>query len=67
MNNGGNYVFLWVIAIVQMLHEFLGQYNIPVCYDFPTSHDEDWNTPLVEGCPMELTVTPAKAVLRFQK
>ncbi len=51
----------------QMLHEFLDQYKIPICYDFPTSHDEDWNTPLVEGCPVELTVTPSKVTLHFQK
>lgn len=51
----------------QMLHEFLDQYQIPICYDFPTSHDEDWNSPLIEGCPVELTVTPAKATLRFTR
>ena len=51
----------------QMLHEFLDEYQIPICYDFPTSHDESWNTPMIEGCPVELTVTPEKASLKFKK
>lgn len=51
----------------QMLHEFLDEYKIPICYDFPTSHDEDWNTPLVEGCPVELNVAADKVTLKFRK
>ena len=51
----------------QMLHEFLDEYQIPICYDFPTSHDESWNTPMIEGCPVELTVTPEKSSLKFKK
>ena len=34
----------------EMLVETLNQYDIPVCYDFPASHDEDWNYPMIEGC-----------------
>lgn len=49
----------------EMLHEFLSQYNIPVCYDFPTSHDEDLNYPLIEGCPATLQVTSTESTLKF--
>lgn len=48
-----------------MLHEFLSQYRIPICYDFPTSHDEEWNLPLIEGCPVQLDVAADKVTLKF--
>ena len=49
----------------EMLSETLNKYNIPVCYDFPASHDEKWNYPLIEGCPATLTVAPEGATLTF--
>lgn len=50
----------------RMLHEYLNEYDIPICYDFPTSHDESWNTPLVEGCPVEFKVDKKKVTLKFK-
>ena len=49
----------------EMLSETLNKYDIPVCYDFPASHDENWNYPLIEGCPAELDVNPQGVTLRF--
>ena len=51
----------------EMLSETLNKYNIPVCYDFPASHDEDWNYPMIEGCPATLRVTPEGVSLTFEK
>lgn len=51
----------------EMLSETLNQYNIPVCYDFPASHDESWNYPIIEGCPATLTVAPEGVTLKFEK
>lgn len=51
----------------EMLSETLNKYNIPVCYDFPASHDENWNYPLIEGCPAVLDVTPEGVHLTFEK
>ena len=50
----------------EMLAETLNGYNIPVCYDFPASHDEDWNYPMIEGCPALLEVTPQGVTLTFE-
>jgi len=49
----------------QMLAETLNSYSIPVCYDFPASHDESWNYPIIEGCPAELVVAPEGVTLTF--
>ena len=51
----------------QMLSETLNNYDIPVCYDFPASHDEGWNYPMIEGCPAELKVAPEGVTLTFKK
>ncbi len=51
----------------EMLSETLNKYNVPVCYDFPASHDEDWNYPMIEGCPAILKVTPEGVSLTFEK
>ena len=51
----------------EMLSETLNHYGIPVCYDFPASHDEDWNYPMIEGCPAMLKVTPEGVSLTFFK
>ena len=50
----------------EMLSETLNKYNLPVCYDFPASHDEDWNYPIIEGCPVTLTVDPEGVTLKFE-
>ena len=51
----------------EMLAETLNGYDIPVCYDFPASHDEDWNYPMIEGCPAVLTVAPEGVTLTFEQ
>jgi len=51
----------------EMLAETLNGYGIPVCYDFPASHDEDWNYPMIEGCPATLQVTPQGVTLKYGK
>ena len=50
-----------------MLHDQLSSFglNIPICYDFPASHDESWNYPIIEGCPATLDVTETGVTLRF--
>ena len=50
----------------EMLSETLNKYNLPVCYDFPASHDENWNYPIIEGCPVTLTVDPEGVTLKFE-
>lgn len=51
-----------------LLHHYLQDVkDIPICYDFPTGHDESWNYPLVEGCPAKLTVSQERVSLRFLK
>ena len=49
----------------EMLNETLGGLGIPVCYDFPASHDEGWNYPMIEGCKAELIVTTDGVSLTF--
>ena len=51
----------------EMLSETLNGYGIPVCYDFPASHDEGWNYPMIEGCPAVLEITPDNVSLTFTK
>ena len=51
----------------EMLSETLNGYNIPVCYDFPVSHDEAWNYPMIEGCPATLDVTSQGVTLTFHR
>ena len=51
----------------QLLDEYLKDYNIPICYDFPASHDEAWNYPIIEGCRVTLNVTPQSTRLTFNK
>lgn len=41
--------------------------NVPICYDFPVSHDESWNYPLVEGHPVTLTVGKHNVILEYNK
>ena len=50
----------------EMLSKTLNKYNLPVCYDFPASHDENWNYPIIEGCPVTLTVDPEGVTLKFE-
>lgn len=52
-------------SVHEMVEEYLRQYDIPVCYDFPTGHDENWNYPLIEGCPATLRVTGEGVELTF--
>ena len=49
----------------EMLAEYLAEFDVPVCFDFPASHDEQWNMPLVEGCPVTLDVTGDRVRLDF--
>ncbi len=52
-------------SVPEFIAEYVKPYNIPVCYDFPTGHDESWNYPLIEGCPVTLDVTRDKVTLEF--
>jgi len=49
----------------EMLAENLKEYNVPICFDFPASHDESWNYPMIEGCPVTLDVTRNNVTLQF--
>lgn len=49
----------------QMLHEYLDSYQIPICYDFPTGHDEAWNYPLIVGSYVRLNVLRDRVLLNF--
>lgn len=49
----------------ELLEEYLAAYDIPICYDFPASHDESWNYPLIEGCHVTLNVTADGTTLTF--
>jgi len=51
----------------EMIAELLAPYDIPVCYDFPASHDESHNTPLIEGAMVDLTVSRDTVTLNFVK
>ncbi|MBQ0119812.1 MAG: LD-carboxypeptidase [Bacteroidales bacterium] len=39
--------------------------DVPVCYDFPVSHDESWNYPMIEGHPVTLAVDKDGVTLSF--
>ena len=51
----------------EMLAETLNSFDIPVCYDFPVSHDEGWNYPIIEGCPVTLMVSQDDVLLIFEE
>ena len=46
-------------------HSILMEYNIPICYKFPTGHT-DVNYPLVEGAKVKLTVAADGTTLDFK-
>ena len=48
-----------------MLHYYLRHYQIPVCYDFPVGHHSGLNLPMVEGCPVRLSVDAEHTVVEF--
>ena len=48
-----------------LLDEYLQGYDIPICYDFPASHDESWNYPLIEGHKVSLKVSKDQVTLDF--
>ncbi len=52
-------------SVYEFIAEYAEPYNIPICYDFPTGHDESWNYPLIEGCPVTLDVSNEKVALEF--
>ena len=52
-------------SVYEFIDEYVKPYNIPICYDFPTGHDESWNYPLIEGCPVTLDVTRDKVTMAF--
>ncbi len=52
-------------SVFEFIDEYMKPYNIPVCYDFPAGHDESWNYPLIEGCPVTLDVTKDKVTMEF--
>ena len=52
-------------SVFEFIDEYVRPYNIPVCYDFPAGHDETWNYPLIEGCPVTLDVAKDKVTMEF--
>lgn len=48
-----------------MLYDYLKDYKIPICYDFPTGHFERTNYPMIEGCPVTLDVQADSVALTF--
>ena len=47
-----------------MFSEYLREYDIPVCYNFPVGHARLRNFPLVEGCRVRLTVGADGSILQ---
>ena len=52
-------------SVPEFIAEDTRDYNIPICYDFPTGHDESWNYPLIEGCPVTIDITKEKVTMEF--
>lgn len=52
-------------SVFEFIDEYVKPYNIPICYDFPAGHDESWNYPLIEGCPVTLKVAKDKVTMEF--
>ena len=48
-----------------MLHYYLQHYPMPVCYGFPVGHARLNNYPMIEGCPVRLTVSAEETTLEF--
>ncbi len=51
--------------VFEMIQDYTKPYNIPICYDFPTGHDEDHNYPLIEGCKVDLNITDEGVTMDF--
>ncbi|MCR4810873.1 MAG: LD-carboxypeptidase [Prevotella sp.] len=50
----------------EMLHSYLSELNIPVCYAFPVGHKRP-NLPMIEGCRVRLVVGPCGTTLQFME
>lgn len=48
----------------ELIHDIVKQYDIPVCFGFPTGHCNE-NMPLIEGAVCQLTVDENGATLDF--
>ncbi len=48
-----------------MIHRYIADLDIPVCYDFPAGHIGHQNFPMVEGCPVTLNVAADGVTLDF--
>ena len=48
----------------QLIHQFMENYKIPVCFGFPAGHIGD-NRALIMGSEIEFSVTPEKTTLEF--
>ena len=48
----------------EMLHSYLKEFNIPVCYGFPVGHKRP-NLPMIEGCRVRLNVSADGTSLLF--
>lgn len=44
-------------SVFEMLSQYVEGLNIPIVFDFPVGHDEDWNCPLMVGAHARLKVT----------
>lgn len=52
-------------SVFEFIAEYVKDYDIPICYDFPVGHDENWNYPVIEGCPVTLEVSKDKVTMDF--
>ena len=52
-------------SVYEFIAEYVKDYNIPICYDFPAGHDESWNYPLIEGCPVTVNIAKEKVTMEF--
>lgn len=48
-----------------MIHRYIADLNIPVCYNFPAGHIGHQNFPMIEGCPVTLNVAADGVTLNF--
>ncbi len=49
-------------TVEEIIHEVIGEYDYPVCFDFPVSHDEK-NLPMKVGVGYKLKVSKNKVLL----
>lgn len=51
----------------EMISNYLKDYDIPVCYNFPVGHRHLWNRPMLCGARVRLSVSPSGTHLEYLK